>query len=164
MAFDPSLLLRDILEYHPDRHRYNHLLKVTAYAVLIGSLEGMEPERLEVLRAAALLHDIGIKASVEKYGSGAWTHQQTEGPPIAERMLAKYGCPPAFVERVKHLIAHHHEYDHIDGPDYQALVEADFLVNCDEQKRTREQVLEVRTKHFRTAAGTELLNRLFELE
>ncbi len=164
MPLDASQLLMDILAYHPDRHRFNHLLKVTSYAVLIGSLGGMDGERLEILRAAALLHDIGIKASLEKHGSSAWTHQQTEGPPIAERMLAKYGCPPAFVERVKYLIAHHHEYDNVDGGDYQALIEADFLVNCDEQKRTREQVLDVRNKHFRTAAGADMLNALFELE
>lgn len=39
---------------------------------------------------------------------------------------------PKVTERVSYLVGHHHTYDHIDGMDYQILVEADFLVNFNE--------------------------------
>lgn len=39
---------------------------------------------------------------------------------------------PKVAERVSYLVGHHHTYDHIDGMDYQILVEVDFLVNFNE--------------------------------
>ena len=41
-------------------------------------------------------------------------------------------------KRVQYLIAHHHTYDHVDGIDYQILIEADFLVNIMEDHLSKE--------------------------
>lgn len=163
MKLDAAALFRDILEFDPDRKRANHLLKVAGYAAMIGRGERLEAEDLFWLDVAALLHDIGIKPSLEKYGSDAGEHQQVEGPPIATAMLARYGCPAARVERVCWLIAHHHVYAGIADRDHRVLVEADFLVNCDEGGMDRERVLAVRRDNFRTAAGTFILDRIFGL-
>lgn len=156
-------LFMDMVDLDPSRKRTNHLLKVTGYALALGVAEGLDGGEMEALRIAAVLHDIGIRISIEKHGSGAGEFQQVEGPPLARKMLEPYGVGPAVVDRVCHLIAHHHDYANIDGRDCQILVEADFLVNCDEKGMEKEQIRAIRGNVFKTAAGTDLLNRLFEL-
>lgn len=160
---DTAALFRDLVEFDPSRKRTNHLLKVVGYALAIGRLEGLDDDTLATLELAALLHDVGIKPSLEKYASSAGEYQHREGPPLAGAMLEKYAVPPTRVARVLYLIAHHHDYAAIDGPDYQILVEADFLVNCDEKDMSVDQVRHVRDAIFKTGAGTELLERLFDL-
>lgn len=141
--------------------RVNHFLKVYGFAKAIGEGEGLPPETQEVLETAAIVHDIGIKLSLEKHGSSAGPCQEKEGPPVAREMLAGLGYAPALIDRVCYLIAHHHTYGHIDGPDYQALVEADFLVNIFEGGMARPAIEEVRKNIFRTKTGLEMLDRLF---
>lgn len=164
MAVDIYQLFQDILAFDPDRHRFNHLLKVTGYAQIIGLAEGMSPEDLAWLQVATILHDIGIKPSLSKYYSADGQYQQVEGPPLAREILSRQSLPPERIDRVCFLIAHHHEYSQIDALDYQILVEADFLVNCDEGKMATPAILSVRDKIFRTRAGTHLLSTLFQLE
>ncbi|MDR1613931.1 MAG: HD domain-containing protein [Planctomycetota bacterium] len=163
MSPDLRELFAAVLDYDPDRRRANHLLKVDSYAELIGLAEGMGDEERHWLRVACFLHDIGIKPSLEKRGSSDGAYQQLEGPPVAEGILAKYDCPRGRIERVKWLIAHHHEYSAIDGLDHRILVEADFLVNCDEGDMETEQIRGIRDKIFRTECGARMLETLFGL-
>lgn len=163
MSIDPGRVFLDMFRFDPDRHRTNHLLKVAGYAEMIGRAEGMGADDVLWLRIVGLLHDIGIKPSLEKFSSADGPYQQAEGPPLARELLAKYDPPADRVERVCYLIAHHHEYHAIDGLDYQILVEADFLVNCDEGKMEKAGVQSVRDKIFKTKTGTELLEKLFQL-
>ena len=144
-----------------DAKRINHFLKVWSYAKAIGEKESLNEEMLEILEAAAIVHDIGIKVSEEKYHSGAGRYQQIEGPPIAEEMLKKLGYNDSFISRVCFLVAHHHTYDCIDGSDYQILVEADFLVNIDEGKMSMETVKKIQKEIFRTETGKTFLKHLF---
>ncbi|MDR0361157.1 MAG: HD domain-containing protein [Planctomycetota bacterium] len=162
---NPNLesLFEDILACDPDRRRANHFLKVDSYAELIGVAEGMPAEDLHWLRVACFLHDIGIKPSIEKHGSPGGQYQQVEGPPIAGDILATYNCPAQRVDRVKWLIAHHHEYADIRDLDHRILVEADFLVNCDEGGMAKPAIQSVHDKIFKTAAGTGMLETLFAL-
>lgn len=139
----------------------NHALKVFSFASAIGQLQNLDPDTQQTLELAAILHDIGIRASEQKYHSYSGRYQQVEGPPIAETMLSEAGIPQVMRERVCFLIAHHHEYDHIDGLDYQILVEADFLVNLFEERASRETVQQVRANIFRTTAGLQFLADLF---
>ena len=157
----PILTMKMTAYYAGDRKRINHFLKVTAYARTIGQLEGMDEEKLELLTAAALTHDIGIKVSEEKYGDCTGVHQQIEGPPVAEKMLTALQYPRPFVERVCWLIAHHHTYTDVIGLDYQILIEADFLVNLDEGNEPIDAVKSFREKIFRTKAGLAMLDSLF---
>ncbi len=157
-------VFQDMIAFDPDRRRTNHLLKVQAYAEMIGRCEGMDEEDLFWLRIAALLHDIGIKPSLEKYESTAGPYQQREGSPLARDLLTRRSAPVDRVERIAYLVAHHHEYANIDGLDYQILVEADFLVNCDEGKMDLGGLLSVRDTIFKTGTGIALLNQLFELD
>ncbi len=139
----------------------NHNLKVYAFAKTIGEGEDFSPELQEVLETAAILHDIGVKVSREKYGNCDGPNQEKEGAPIAREILAKLNYPQKVTERVCFLVGHHHTYDKIDGPDYQALVEADFLVNIFEGKMEHPAVQNVRKNIFRTETGAKLLDTLF---
>ena len=58
--------------YSGDPKRINHFLKVYAYAKSIGELEGLDSQTQETLELAAVLHDIGIKPSEEKYRQLQW--------------------------------------------------------------------------------------------
>ena len=79
-----------------------------------------------IIEAAAIVHDIGIKVCLEKYGSHAGHLQETEGPPLAEAMLASLGFDEDVIKRVSFLVGHHHTYDTIDGIDYKSSSKATF--------------------------------------
>lgn len=157
-----SRLAAKMMEYEagcPDRA--HHLLKVYAFSRHIALLEGLEEGTRHTLEAAALVHDIGIRPSLEKYGSAAGEYQEKEGPAVAMPMLEELGFPEELCRRVCFLVGHHHTYHGIDGPDYQILVEADFLVNIHEGGMGEEEIRSVREKIFHTKAGTEMLDNLF---
>lgn len=139
----------------------NHALKVFSFAKAIGEGEHLSPEQQTVLETAAVLHDIGIRISEQKYSSGCGKYQQIEGPSIARTLLTELGFSAPVIDRVCYLIAHHHEYDHMDGLDYQILVEADFLVNIFEEDTSRDGIESVRETIFRTKTGTRYLDDLF---
>lgn len=157
-----SRLMAAMMEYEAGcPARAQHLLKVYGFARHIALLEGMEEGARQTLEAAALVHDIGIRPSLEKYGSSAGEYQEKEGPGAAEPMLERLGFPREMRERVCWLVGHHHTYHDIDGMDYQVLVEADFLVNLYEGNAGKEEIRSVREKIFCTKAGTEMLENLF---
>lgn len=144
-----------------DPRRIHHFLKVYAFARAIGEQEGLDSAALEVLELAAVLHDIGIKASEEKYHSAAGKYQELEGPPVAREILAEFHLPPEVVERVCYLISRHHTYSEVDGLDYQALIEADFLVNIYEDGMSPSQVRAIGDRIFKTRSGKQFLKYLY---
>lgn len=149
--------------YQGDPKRIQHFMKVTAFANLIAREEGMEESTREILEAAALTHDIGIKISEERYGSCSGKYQEQEGPAVARRLLERLEYPQPVIERVCWLIAHHHTYGTITELDYQILVEADFLVNLYEDAVPRENIKSTYEKIFRTEAGRKLCRDMFGL-
>lgn len=156
-----ELTRRMILYYSGDPKRIQHFLKVHAFAALIGRLEGVDGETLETLETAALVHDIGIRVSEEKFGRCDGKLQEREGPPVAEALLTELGYSPERIARVSWLIAHHHTYDQISGPDYQILVEADFLVNAYEDSLPPSAIRRMGEKVFSTKTGKRLLEQIY---
>ncbi|MDY4475889.1 HD domain-containing protein [Mitsuokella sp.] len=146
-----------------DARRIQHLLKVYAYASLIGKQEGLPEDTQRLLEMAAILHDIGIHAAEATYGSTAGVYQEKEGPAPARQLLQKLGIAPDVTERICFLIGHHHTYQDVDGPDYQILLEADFLVNAYEDQLSQKGILAFREKVFRTPSGIRLLNTIYGL-
>lgn len=144
-----------------DIRRINHFLKVYGFAKAIGELEGLDSQTQYITEVAALTHDIGIKVSEQKYRSAAGNYQQLEGPAEARALLMALHTSPQVIERVCWLIAHHHTYDTITGQDYQILVEADFLVNMNEDAMTVPAIQTVKRQLFKTQAGTTLLDSLY---
>ena len=143
--------------------RIQHFVKVHGFAAVIGTLEGLDGEAQFILETAAILHDIGIRRSVEKYGSYTWKSQEAEGPDAAEALMRGLGgYTEEQVRRVRALIAHHHTYDNVDGLDHQILLEADLLVNLFESRNREKYEALVRRGLFRTAAGLKFLHAMFE--
>lgn len=141
--------------------RVNHFLKVRSFAKIISNSENLDEDTSLTIDVAAILHDIGIKASLEKYNSSSGKHQEIEGPPIAEKILHDLGFQKDIIERVCFLIAHHHTYDDVDGIDYQILIEADFLVNIFEANLNKEAIFEIKDQYFKTDLGKNILDTLY---
>jgi len=160
LSAQSRLALKMMDYYAGDARRINHFVKVHGFARFIGLQEGLNEHEQDILEAAALVHDIGIKISLEKYDSSAGHYQELEGPPIAMDMLSLLGYPDFMVERIGYLVGHHHTYGHIEGNDYQILVEADFLVNVIEHNMSDEQIASIRDRIFRTTAGRAMLDCL----
>lgn len=148
-----------------DPKRIQHFIKVHNYSATIGVLEEIDKATLFVLETAAIVHDIGIHVSEEKYGSCAGHYQELEGPAEAKKLLESVGkYTEEQIERVCWLVGHHHTYTHIESIDHQILVEADFLVNLYEDESPRHTIESVRSKVFRTASGIALLDNMFLAE
>lgn len=156
-----NLIGKMIDYYEGDPKRVQHFLKVYEFARLIGEAEEHPKDTLTVLKTAAIVHDIGIKVSEQKYDSSAGKYQEQEGPAIAEPMLRACGYEEEMIDRVLFLIAHHHTYNQIDGIDYQILVEADFLVNLFEDNSNRQVAENVKENIFRTKTGLWYLEKMF---
>ncbi len=156
-----ALMLKMIEFDAGDAKRIQHFVKVVSFARTIGVGEGLDAETLLTLEAAAIVHDIGIHPALEKYGRCDGKLQEELGPEPARKMLAEVGFCEERCERVAYLVGHHHTYTGIGGIDYQALVEADFLVNLFEDDSSEHAIVSVREKIFRTATGTALLTTMF---
>lgn len=142
-------------------HRVHHFLKVYAFAKVIGEAEGLSEREQEILQIAAIMHDIGIRPSIAKYGSGEGGYQEKEGPCVAREVLARLDYDPELIERVCYLIAHHHSYGAQREKDLQILVESDFLVNALEESLSREAVEKMSRDVFRTERGKAYLQAMF---
>lgn len=155
-------LLMKMTEYDQGQpNRIQHFMKVYAYARMIGEMEKLPEAQQEALEAAAIVHDIGIKVSEEKYGNSSGKNQELEGPPIAEAMLRELGYKEELIERVCYLVGHHHTYDRIEGMDYQILVEADFLVNLYEHESSVQAVKTALERIFVTETGKKICKTMF---
>ena len=147
--------------YRGNIHDIDHFLKVWAMAKTIGELEVLDKHAQEVLELAAVVHDIACPLCREKYGDTNGKHQELESPPLVEAFFKGLPVERPDVERVSWLVAHHHTYANIDGPDHQILLEADFLVNAGESGYTPSAIRNFRERVFRTAAGKELLDSMY---
>ena len=130
---------------------------------MIGEEEKIPAQKQHILETAAIVHDIGIKASEAKYGDIAGKHQEELGPSIAQEMLTKLNYDKEVIERVCYLVAHHHTYDAIDDIDYQILVEADFLVNIHENYNPYRSAKEAYDRIFKTVTGKNLFQIIYAL-
>ncbi len=156
-----GIMYRMITYFQGDVKRINHALKVYGFAKSIAEAEGVTGETLTIIEASAILHDIGIKISEQKYNSSAGRYQEIEGPPIAESLLRELGIKDNIIDRVGYLIGNHHTYSKIEGVDFQILVEADFLVNIFEDNMTKEQIISINKKYFKTPVGQAYLNSMY---
>ena len=150
-----------ILYFNNDVRRINHALKVYAFCAAIADLEKLDDKNRLIVKLSGILHDIGIKEAERKYNSSAGPYQEKEGPAIARQIMEKYPINTEIIERVCHIVGHHHSYGKIDGPDFQILVEADFLVNIYEDEMDGQAVASIRSKYFKTKAAVELLDTMY---
>lgn len=155
-------VINAMIEYFgTDVRRINHFLKVFSFAKAIGEGEGLESEEQELVEIAAIVHDIGIKISEQKYNSSSGKYQELEGPAEAEKLLGQLGYEKMFIDKVKYLVAHHHTYNAINTLPYQILVEADFIVNLFEDNSSTESIKSVYSKIFKTKTGKMIMKKMY---
>lgn len=154
-------ILKMIQYYGKDIKRINHSLKVYAYASSISDAENLPESLVQTIKLAAIFHDIGIPEAEKKYNSSAGYLQEKEGPSVARKLLADTKIPNDILERVYFLIGNHHTYKNIDGIDFQILVEADFLVNINEDKLSQKAIMTTKQNIFKTATGIKMLKTMY---
>jgi putative nucleotidyltransferase with HDIG domain len=143
-----------------DRKRIEHALTVLDYAEQIQNVEGGDPL---IVRAAAILHDIGIHEAERKYGSSAGKYQEIEGPQIAEEILTRYDISDEAIEHICRIIANHHSTTDIDSIEFRIVWDADQIVNLltDSSQASNEKRQEIIDKKFKTDEGRRLAAELF---
>ncbi len=146
--------------YHEDPHDVNHFLKVSGYASALGVMAALPAPQQLTLEVAAIVHDIACLLCRQKYGHAAGHLQERESEALLRPFLAPYGLDEETVERVIQLVCHHHTVKPILGLDHCLLLEADFLVNAEENRLSRDAIAAAREQFFRSVGGLRLLERL----
>ena len=142
-----------------DQKRIDHALAVLDYAEQIQNVEDSDPL---IVRAAAILHDIGIQEAEHKYGSSAGRYQEIEGPLIAREILVKYDISPDVIEHICKIIANHHSDKDIDTIEFRIVWDADQIVNLleDSSGISNERLQETIDKRFKTDEGRRIAAEL----
>lgn len=159
-----QLYMEMIRYYEGDASRIQHFVKVHSFARCIGRAEELDEKIQFTLEAAALVHDIGIRAAEKKYGYSNGKLQEQEGSPLAEKMLEALGFDRSVTERVCYLVAHHHTYEPVDGLDYRILLEADCLVNLYEEETGAKGIKAAYEHLFRTETAKTICKTMFQIE
>ena len=143
-----------------DQKRIDHALAVLDFAEKIQAQEGGDPL---IVKAAAILHDIGIHEAERKYSSPAGKYQEIEGPPIAEEILNKYNLDSEVIEHICNIIANHHTLDDFDTTEFRIILDADRLVNIPEDlpDASEGKLNKIIEKHFKTQEGKRIAKELF---
>ena len=79
-------------------------------------------------------------------------------------MLKKCGFTDEQIKRICYLVGHHHTYTDIDAPDYQILVEADFLVNLYEDNSSAEAIKYAYENIFKTKTGKGICKTMYSIK
>ena len=145
------------------RHDVEHLLKVWGYARTIGQLESLDDQSQRVLEIAAIVHDIACPMLRETTGSCPGKRQEEAGPALAAAFLEGTGMPQADIDRICFLVGHHHTFTDIDGPDWQILLEADYLVNAGESGYSTDNIRRFADTLCKTPSGRALFRSIYHV-
>jgi hypothetical protein len=142
-----------------DTKRINHALSVLNFAEKIQAAEGGDAL---IVKASAILHDIGIHEAERKYNSSAGKYQEIEGPPIAEKILKSCNIPAGTIEHICRIIANHHTAKNIDTTEFRIIWDADNLVNLQEEFKdaNRERIERIIKKVFKTSTGHRMASEI----
>lgn len=120
-----------IQHFGQDDKRITHAMRVLFHAE---NILATSPEcDSEIVIAAAILHDVGIKISEETLGYSNGETQEQLGPPEAEKLLNAISFPPEKTKIVKDIISNHHSPSRFDYVELEILKKADLIVNRDEK-------------------------------
>lgn len=117
-----------------DAARIHHMIRVHSFARIIGKADHFDENHQKTAELAALLHDIGIHNCEKKYHSTEGKYQEIESEPVAREILEEKHVPEWIIDRVCYIVGHHHTLSAVDGVDFQAVVEADILMNIFDKK------------------------------
>ncbi len=156
-------LIAEIRRYFGnDKSRIEHAIKVLSYANKINNIENGDQL---VVKAAAVLHDIGIPESERKYNSTAYKYQEIEGPPVAEKIMKDLNIADEIIDHVCRIIANHHSGKNIDTKEFRVIWDADKLANFKRGEtapaKSKEELNDYIDNTFKTAAGKRIAVKEF---
>ncbi|MFW6288045.1 MAG: HD domain-containing protein [bacterium] len=163
-------IIRKMKDYFSgDNERISHALQVTDYADQLIELnkknKPTEVINAEVIIYSAILHDIGIKNSEEKYNSAAPKYQEIEGPPVARKILSSFPIDESIVNEICDIIGNHHSPGNINSHNFKLLYDADWLVNLpaeqDLSKMSKEEIENTINKLYLSQTGKDKAKALF---
>ncbi len=101
-----------------DQFTQGHSLKVSSYAVLIAEAIGLEGPEIEEVRLGGMLHDVGKVGIVESIlnKNGPLNPDEWDAMKRHVEYGAKLLEPLRGTERIREMVAHHHEF--FDGSGY----------------------------------------------
>ena len=142
-----------------DTRRIEHALSVLDYAEQMQAIEGGDAL---VVKASAILHDIGIHEAERKYNSYVGKYQEIEGPPIADGILKRHDIPIDTIEHICKIVANHHSAKDIDTREFRIVWDADNIVNLQEEADgfNTEKILRIVEKRFKTKTGYRIAKEL----
>jgi len=164
---DPSLTDALIPEmervFAETQYMIEHTNTVLGHAMAIYEREG---GTLAVVRAAAILHDIGIPRAREVHGASSGEYQEIEGPPIAREIMSRIGFPSDQIDIVCGMVANHHsdsDPEIVNRVEFHILWDADWLVNFPRRYReaTADEKASAIDEIFKTDRGKELAREMF---
>ncbi len=128
MNYLKARLIKTLYDFfESDLRRINHALEVMRHAEQI--MTDYDEADRELVLAAALLHDVGIKPSEAELGYNDGQTQERYGPPIARQLLEQINFAPDKIERACQIIGNHHSPSRYPYVELKILKAADRIVN-----------------------------------
>lgn len=160
-----DIVAQIVIEYY-SRHKewmrddILHTQEVVSYTRLIAIGEGLSSAEVDLLEAAAWLHDIGCPRSKELYGNSLPVNQQNIGCVVAAELIKDLECLTIDEKDwLADVVGTHHQFAHAQRLNYLPLFEADLIVNLLSGYHAREKADIL----FNTLMTTESGKRLFKL-
>ncbi|MFP4521000.1 MAG: HD domain-containing protein [Fibrobacterota bacterium] len=136
MKYLKAKLISELCSFFGDDfRRIDHALRVFDESIKILSSYPEEKSDKEILTAAALLHDTGIKPSEKKYGYNNGHTQEELGPDEAEKILRKLDFPKEKIKTVRDIIGNHHSPSKHPYTELEILKKADRKINLLEKEK-----------------------------
>ncbi len=145
-------------------HDIEHFMKVWSYAKTIAELEGLDAETQFILEAASITHDIACPLCRKKYGEATGKLQEKESFPLVKAFFTGTDISEDKINRIAYIVSHHHTYENVDGPDWQILLEADYIVNAAENAYSRDNIQHFLDLYTKTETGKRLITEIFGLQ
>lgn len=135
-----------------DQKRIEHALAVLNYAEQLQSVEGGDPF---IIRAAAILYDVGTQEKEQECSVPSRKVKETVGPRIAREILQRFDISVDTIEHICRIIANHHSDKNIDTTEFRVVWDADWLVNIPEDFKdaSKESLKHLIDKVFKTREG-----------
>lgn len=154
------IILKMRAVFGADQKRIDHALGVLKYATDIQQAQGGDPL---VVKAAAILHDIGISQYYERKAPVDKELHEQLGAPIAQNILTELGVSKEATDHVCRIIANHHSSHNIDTIEFKIIWDADWLMNIPTEyaEASNEELHEIIAKTFETDEGRRLATKQF---
>ncbi|MFR9603208.1 MAG: HD domain-containing protein [Rikenellaceae bacterium] len=138
-----------------------HTQEVVSYTRLIALGENVPTIEIELLEAAAWLHDIGCPRSKEIYGNSLPENQQSVGRVVASDLIAPVEeLNDAEKSWLVDVVGTHHVFSRVQEMGFTPLFEADLIVNILSGYHPREKAQHLFDTMMRSETGKELFKLL----